>query len=217
VTAPRSTPPTIVAGTLAGIPQPSLDAGGGLVLRPWEPADAPAFLAAYRDPEIRHWHTRHPASEDEVLEWFDRYPRDWAQEKGAHWAVTRGGEVSGRIAMGGFDFDDGVATCGYWVLPAARGVGVATRALTALSVWALGANRFHRLKLDHSTLNAASCRVAVNSGFVLEGTQRSAAVHADGRHDMHLHARIRADLETFDGPGPDAVGPPRLSPGSTLG
>ena len=213
----RSTPPTIVAGTLAGTPQPSLDGVGGLVLRPWEAADVPVFLAAYRDPEIRHWHTRHPASEDEVREWFDRYPQDWAQEKGAHWAVTRGGgEVTGRIAIGGFDLEDGVATCGYWVLPAARGAGVATRALNALSAWALGGNRFHRLQLDHSTGNPASCRVAVRAGFVLEGTKRSAAVHSDGRHDMHLHARIRGDVETFDAPGPDDAGPPRLSPGSTL-
>ncbi|WP_223166633.1 hypothetical protein [Nonomuraea sp. SYSU D8015] len=29
--------------------------------------------------------------------------------------------------------------------------------------------------------------------FLLEGTKRSAAVHSDGRHGMHLHARIRGD------------------------
>ncbi|WFF06533.1 hypothetical protein O7622_26370 [Micromonospora sp. WMMD1076] len=29
--------------------------------------------------------------------------------------------------------------------------------------------------------------------FRLEGTKRSAAVHDDGRHDMHLHARVRGD------------------------
>jgi RimJ/RimL family protein N-acetyltransferase len=47
--------------------------------------------------------------------------------------------------------------------------------------------------LNHSTRNNASCRVAVKSGFLLEGTKRSDAVHSDGRHDMHLHARIRGD------------------------
>ncbi|GGP14410.1 hypothetical protein GCM10012278_70100 [Nonomuraea glycinis] len=70
---------------------------------------------------------------------------------------------------------------------------MASRALTALSVWALGEAGFHRLHLDHSTRNHASCRVAVRSGFRLEGTKRSDAVHADGRHDMQLHARIRGD------------------------
>jgi RimJ/RimL family protein N-acetyltransferase len=169
-----------------------LSAQGGLRLRPWDDSDASAFLGAYRDPEIRHWHTRRPDSEDRVREWFSRYRREWAREAGAHWAVTRDdGEVLGRIALGGLNLDDGVAGCAYWVLPAARGAGVASRALTALSGWALGEAGFHRLQLEHSTRNAASCRVAVKSGFVLEGTKRSDAVHSDGRHDMHLHARIR--------------------------
>jgi RimJ/RimL family protein N-acetyltransferase len=188
-----STPPAILAGTLAAGPQPVLSATGGLVLRPWEAADAGTFLNAYRDPAIGHWHSRQPASEDEVHEWFERYRQDWAQEKGAHWAVTRdGGEVLGRIALRGIDFDDGVAGCAYWVLPAARGAGVAPRALVAVAEWAFGQG-FHRLYLDHSTRNNASCRVAVKAGFRLEGTKRSDSIHSDGRHDMHLHARIRAD------------------------
>jgi RimJ/RimL family protein N-acetyltransferase len=77
------------------------------------------------------------------------------------------------------------------VLPAARGAGVATSAVLALSAWALEEIGFCRLHLDHSTRNHASCRVATKSGYELEGTKRSAAVHDDGRHDMHLHARIR--------------------------
>ncbi|SBT43311.1 GNAT family N-acetyltransferase [Micromonospora auratinigra] len=192
--APLSTPPAIPAGRLAAGPQPTLAAPGGLLLRPWETGDAPVFLAAYQDPAIRHWHTRQPASEDQVRDWFARYREDWAQETGASWAVTRdGGEVLGRIALGSMNLDDGVAGCGYWVLPAARGTGVAPRALTAVAGWALGEAGFHRLHLDHSTRNHASCRVAVKAGFLLEGTKRSDAVHADGRHDMHLHARIRGD------------------------
>lgn len=194
MTSVLSTPPAIAAGTLADGPQPVLSAIGGLVLRSWETTDAAIFFAAYRDPEIRHWHTRQPASEDQVRAWFDQYRQDWAREKGAHWAVTRdGGEVLGRVAMRAIDLDDGVATCAYWVLPAARGVGVASRALMAVSAWALGETGFHRLELDHSTRNLASCRVALKSGFLLEGTKRSHAVHSDGRHDMHLHARIRGD------------------------
>ncbi|NEC69035.1 GNAT family N-acetyltransferase [Streptomyces sp. SID9727] len=73
----------------------------------------------------------------------------------------------------------------YWVLPAARGRGVASGALAALSSWALGVG-FWRLELDHSTGNDASCAVAAKCGYALEGVKRSAAVHDDGRHDMHL-------------------------------
>ncbi|MEV5972268.1 GNAT family N-acetyltransferase [Streptomyces sp. NPDC051921] len=187
-----STPPVIASGVLSGSPQPVLPVAGGLLMRPWERADAPVFLSAYRDDELRRWHTRRPSDETQVLEWFDAYGQDWEREKGGHWAITRdGAEVLGRIALRGLDFDDGVADVAYWVLPAARGAGVASRALSALSGWALEEIGFHRLELDHSTRNQASCGVAVKSGYLLEGTKRSAALHDDGRHDMHLHARIR--------------------------
>ncbi len=189
-----STPPAIPAGALACSPQPVLAAGGSLLLRPWKPADGPAFLSAYRDNEIRRWHTRRPSTETQVREWFDAYRQDWQQEKGCHWAIARGDDdVLGRIALRGLDFDDGIAGVSYWVLPAARGAGAASRALLALTGWALNEIGFHRLELDHSTRNHASCRVATKSGYLLEGTKRSAAVHDDGRHDMHLHARIQGD------------------------
>ncbi|MEU6496695.1 GNAT family N-acetyltransferase [Streptomyces sp. NPDC046984] len=189
-----STPPVIPSGLLAGSPQPILHATGNLLLRCWEPADAPAFLSAYQDHEIRRWHTRRPSTETQVREWFDAYRRVWEREEGGHWAITRDGlGVLGRIALRGFDFDDGIAGVAYWVLPAARGAGVAPRAVSALTAWALNEIGFHRLQLDHSTRNHASCRVASKSGYLLEGTKRSAALHDDGRHDMHLHARIRGD------------------------
>ena len=128
-----STPPTIPAGALSVGPQPLISAPGGMLLRPWEPTDASVFLSAYRDPEIRHWHTRQPVSEEQVREWLEQYRQAWTEETGASWAVTRGGdEVLGRIAMGSLNLNDGVAGCAYWVLPAARGAGVASNALTAL-------------------------------------------------------------------------------------
>ncbi|MFQ6853418.1 GNAT family N-acetyltransferase [Streptomyces sp. 35M1] len=191
-----STPPTLASGCLAGAgaPQPVLPVGGGLLLRPWERADARAFLSAYEDAETRRWHTHRPSTVAQVEEWFARYRQDWEREKGCHWAVARdSGEVLGRMALRGVDFEDGVANAAYWVLPAARGAGIASRALAAVSAWALGDIGFHRLELDHSTRNDASCRVATKAGFLLEGTKRSAAVHDDGRHAMHLHARVMGD------------------------
>jgi RimJ/RimL family protein N-acetyltransferase len=49
------------------------------------------------------------------------------------------------------------------------------------------------LELTHSTVNPVSCRVAVSAGYRLEGTKRRAGLHADGWHDMHLHARLVDD------------------------
>jgi RimJ/RimL family protein N-acetyltransferase len=95
------------------------------------------FLSAYQDDEICRWHTRRPQTETRVLEWFDAHHQDWGSEKGGRWAVAReDGEVLGRIALRGFDFNDGVADVSYWVLSTARDGGVATSAMAALSTWA---------------------------------------------------------------------------------
>ncbi len=126
-----------------------------------------------------------------MREWFDAYRQDWEREKGGHWAVARdGGEALGRIALGSVNLDHGMAGVGYWVLPAARGAGVASHALSTLSAWALYEIGFHRLHLEHSTRNHASCRVATKCGYLPEGTMRNAGLHDDGWHDMHLHARV---------------------------
>jgi hypothetical protein len=53
VTRDLSTPPVILAGSLAGSPQPVLPVAQGLLLRPWGPGDAPVFLSAYQDEDIR--------------------------------------------------------------------------------------------------------------------------------------------------------------------
>jgi RimJ/RimL family protein N-acetyltransferase len=88
----------------------------------------------------------------------------------------------------------GLAHVSYWVLPGARGRRIAPRALSAVTAWSFGTLRMHRVEVCHSTANVASCRVAQRAGFAAEGTKRSEARHADGWHDMHLHARLDTDV-----------------------
>ncbi|MEV0256096.1 GNAT family N-acetyltransferase [Streptomyces sp. NPDC050732] len=186
----------VAAGTLARRPQPTLAvAGGGLVVRPWAVEDAPAVYEAFQDPEIQRWHARVADSESEVRGWMEGWRKAWADERDAYWAVADAGtdEVLGRVALRCIVLGDGQAEVAYWTMPSARGLGIAPRAVTALSDWAFDEVGLHRLELTHSTANEASCRVALKTGFAVEGTKRSALLHEDGWHDMHLHARIRDD------------------------
>lgn len=187
--------PAIARGSLVSAPQPTLEVPGReLVLRPWRPSDAEAVREAYQDAAIQRWHVRRGDSVDEVREWIEAWRGTWAEESAGHWAMAapdaEGGTVRGRITLKRFDLYDGTAEVAYWVTPAARGTGTCRAALETLTRWAFGTAGFHRVDLEHSTANPASCRVAVTSGYALEGTRRSAALHADGRHDMHLHARL---------------------------
>lgn len=117
----------------------------------------------------------------------------WQQERGGGWAITRAGTLLGRIAIGSLALEEARATVSYWILPESRGRGVAPLALGAVADWAFDHVSFHRLELDHSTRNEASCRVATKAGFVPEGTKRSQALHLDGWHDMHAHGLLASD------------------------
>jgi RimJ/RimL family protein N-acetyltransferase len=186
--------PVVPAGRMRDRSQPVLRGAGGLVLRPWEPADAPVVLEAYQDPTIRRWNLRRFGSLAGAGAWIAQWDRQWQAERDGCWAVAGGdGTVLGRVALRGIRLADGVADCTYWVLPAARGRGVATGATVAVARWALHELGLHRLELQHSTANPASCRVAAKAGFAPEGTLRSAMLHPDGWHDMHLHARVAGD------------------------
>ena len=63
------------------------------------------------------------------------------------------------------------------------------------SRWAFDVG-LHRVKLEHSTQNQPSCRVAGNAGFSVEVTGGATALHGDGWHDMHLHRRVNVSAST---------------------
>jgi RimJ/RimL family protein N-acetyltransferase len=144
---------------------------------------------------MHQWHARAADSVAEAGGWLGVWVEDWGQERTAQWAVVDADTdlLLGRVALREIRLDDGQAEMAYWTTVEARGRGVAARATTALARWALDDIGFHRLELLHAVRNEASCRVASRAGFALEGTKRSAVLHPDGWHDMHLHARVRGD------------------------
>lgn len=182
--------PFLPPGSLSSRVQPTLRAHD-LLLRPWTASDASDVVRAYQDPDIQQWHAR-SMSEADAVAWLQSRAESWMHDAGAGWAVTDGGHLVGRVGLG-IDLAAGLATVGYWVLPSSRGRGVATAALRAACEWAFRELGLHRLELEHATGNAASCAVANKSGFALEGTKRKQALHLDGWHDIHLHARLAED------------------------
>lgn len=182
-------------GSLSASPQPTIAVGGDALLRPWVLGDAAAVVEAFDDQAIRRWHVSRADSVDEAHEMITHWQSGWGNESECNWAIVDADDVLlGRIALKGLDLHDATADVAYWMCPASRGRGLCTRAVITLSDWALGDVGFHRLQLDHSTANHASCRVAVKAGFPGEGIRRSAALHSDGWHDMHVHARVRTDI-----------------------
>jgi len=169
---------------------------GRYQLRPPSLADAEDVLAIAQDPEIRMWNALTSVTDEETARAWCQKWSDWSGGTTAQWGVFAAaeGKLLGAISLFGIDTRNSSAEIGYRVAPWARSQGVGTAALSAVADWAFGTLSLTRLQLLHGLENAASCRVAEKSGFVLEGALRSSYRYGDGElHDEHMHARLASD------------------------
>src|SRR3954468_11977059 len=127
------------------------------------------------------------------------FPRDWLplHEGGRRGGTRRGSAVFHRddrflgVALAfGIDRAEGEAELGYMVAPDARGRGVATAMLRALSEWAFAEAGVQRARLVIDVDNPASLRVAERAGYVREGVMRSVNFKNGRRIDAWLLSRL---------------------------
>ncbi|WP_030204715.1 GNAT family N-acetyltransferase [Streptomyces sp. NRRL S-87] len=188
-------PPVVPAGTMSRADQPVFRLPNGFRLRPWREPDADVLVRSCLDPEIQRWNRPAPLSRDGARAKIEHWRGRWRDEQAAIWAVVPPGGTApvGLVGLADVDLGGGTAEFLYWLLPEGRGRGAVAGATRRISRWALDGLGLHRLRITHSVANPASCHVAARAGFALEGTMRSALLHADGWHDEHLHARVQGD------------------------
>ena len=88
------------------------------------------------------------------------------------------------------DMDAREAEAGYIVAPSARGRGVASRALTLLTDWALDELALERVELRITVENEPSIRVAEKCGYEREGVLRSVHFKQGRRNNVAVYARL---------------------------
>jgi RimJ/RimL family protein N-acetyltransferase len=164
------------------------------LLRPWRLEDADGFWRAQQDPEIARWNGSPAASRDDVVA-VVAGRRDWGTGDHASWAIVDSGDgLLGSLSLHRIDRLSEDAEVGYWVLPDARGRGIAPRAVDAACRWAFAALGLERIELIHAVENAASGRVAEKAGFTREGRLRRSHRYGDGeRHDEFVWSRLGGD------------------------
>ncbi|MEU7577957.1 GNAT family N-acetyltransferase [Streptomyces sp. NPDC041068] len=171
-----------------------LDAGEGLVLRPWRQGDAAAVLAAFSAPEMTRQADLPVNSQEAAHRWIERRAAEWDAGTSYAFAVTdTEGAALGNVAVGAVNRVHDTGWVSYWTTPRSRGKGVAARGCRALAAWCFGELGLFRLELGHRTNNTASCRVAHAAGFAVEGVQRQKLAYDGVRHDVELHARLSSD------------------------
>ena len=141
--------------------------------------------------------TRIPAQPDEefLISWLGRYERAWDDGSAAGFAVrdVASGEAIGFAGIVDLALDQQQGEIGYVVAPAARGRGVAGRALVLLTDWAFAELGLERIELRIDPANEASARLARRAGYRLEGTLRNMYFKEGLRSDCGVWSRLATE------------------------
>lgn len=177
-------------------PCPPRLTAGSVVLRQWVTGDAGAVLAALRDPQIALWNAAPAGTLAAAEEWIrQRIDSSAGDHVSLAIADAEDGRLLGSVSLHRIDLEQGDAEIGYWVVPSARGRGLAATAVGLLCRWAFRSLPLDRIELAHAVQNEASARVAAKAGFTHEGRLRQSYRYGDGvKHDEFLWSLLRSDL-----------------------
>ncbi len=162
------------------------------IVRNYRPGDELSLVHAANNRKLwRNLRDRfpHPYTMDDAV-W-------WVQGASAGYPVTDFAiEVDG-AAVGGVGFilrDDvytGTAEIGYWLGEDYWGRGIVTEAVRAMTDYAFGAFRLHRIYAEVFEWNPASMRVLEKCGYEREGRLRKSVTKEGEIIDAFLYAIVR--------------------------
>ena len=174
------------------MPMPSDDA---IQLRPWQLSDLACVELASHDARI-------PEGTTVPRRYTSEAGRDFIRRQQARPADGTGIPLA--IVEHGSDQPVGLVTLvprpqhgvgglGYWVVPPARGRGIAAHAVSLLTAWGLAAGGFARIEAWVEPDNRASRGVLARCGYQLEGLLRSFLKLGNRRADVMVWSRLATD------------------------
>ena len=173
---------------------------GRLLLRCWDPADAPLLRAAI-DANDDHLRPHIPFMKDEprslqqTADWLRGHRAAFDSDKMYRFAVfDAGGQtllgenmLIDRVGPGGLEI-------GYWTHRDAVGEGIATEATCAMVRLAFETRHVERIEIMCAPANSASAAIPAKLGFTHEATLKSRGMDADGNPcDLMVWSLFAAD------------------------
>jgi ribosomal-protein-serine acetyltransferase len=162
----------------------------GLVLRRWRVSDAEALHAVTTQSasDLRLWVTWiddvDPSVEGQRA-FIAACEREWPGGESLLLGIFVGGHIAGGCSLTARPGAPGVWEIGYWLAPAFRGHGLATRAARLLTDAALADPNAHGVEIRHDKANLASGAVARRLGYTFVGeAPNPAPAPADSGTDM---------------------------------
>jgi RimJ/RimL family protein N-acetyltransferase len=199
-----SPPASTIAGVTAGttsdatpIVPPFADelVADDIVLRAPVHDDVPLLAAAFTDPVLGGEAGLPPLGEQQLHAVLDEQLPLWRTSgQLVPYAIVdcETGELLGGATLRQLDATRHAIEIGYWLFEAARGRGVASRAVAALLDW-LFANGVYRVEAVVRIGNTPSERVLERNGFVREGIKRRYFPYEGSRADATLFSRLKDD------------------------
>ena len=176
-------------------PEPPLS-DGVVLLEPISDRFRPDFEALPGDPDVLRY-TRVPEQRDGrfVDGWIAGYVQGWRDGARAGFAIVQPGDGAflGMCGLIRIEWEMGEAEIGYVVAPAARGRGVAGRAIELVSRWAFDLG-LARIEAVIDVENQPSQKVAERAGYKREGVRRSSYFKEGRRADMAIYSLLPGDL-----------------------
>lgn len=114
------------------------------------------------------------------------FRKDMRQGRSENFIILKSGKPVGFIALGGISYGPArMAFIGYWIVREYANQGIVTKAVSLVTEHAFTDLHLHRIEINVRPENQPSIRVAMKSGFELEG-KRSKYLHIDGAWRDHL-------------------------------
>jgi ribosomal-protein-alanine N-acetyltransferase len=169
---------------------------GPVVLRQFSDRDVPMAQELSTDPYVPLVGSLPAdANREQARDWVNRQRGRLAEGYGFSFAIA---EADTDLAVGGIGLwltalAHGRATAGYSVISSARGRGLASAALIALTSLGWTIPALHRIELYIEPWNTGSIGTAERAGYEREGLLRSHQEIGGRRRDMLLYASVRPD------------------------
>jgi RimJ/RimL family protein N-acetyltransferase len=165
---------------------------GVVLIRPLTAADAPAFAQGFVDDPtlgVMVGTETDPTPEDVVARELAGRPPNTVPALAV--ADAGSGEFLGGLGLYRLDPRHRRAEVGFWLVPDARGRGIAGRAVTLLTSWAFGTLGLDRVELTTTPDNAPTRALALKLGFTEEGTMRARNLERGRRVDVMMFAVLK--------------------------
>lgn len=180
-----------------------------VALRDAAERDIPEILIAHQDDPELHGRLglEQPPSGAELGRQIEEAPSEHRAGARARLTILEhsSDQLRGQILVENVDWENRRAELTVWVVPQARGNGLARSALRLAARWLFERCQFVRLELLAEPDNQPLLRAAAAAGFAREGLLRGHARRGRGRQDMAILSLLASDL------GPPGEGPARGS------